>query len=165
MGRRPTKAANNPFCQARLAAGEWNEKFYSKEYAAELLHISAGQLQDYELGITKCIPPDNILRMADIYNAPELRNMYCREMCPLGEDTPKVEVEDLDRIVIRIISSLRRIGQTEESLLNIVEDGHITEEKKPELKKVIDHLDELSAIEQNLKIWVEKNLDWENDNA
>lgn len=58
MGRRPTKAADNPFCQARLHAAAYKEKFFSKEYAAEQLHISAGQLQDYELGITKCIPPE-----------------------------------------------------------------------------------------------------------
>lgn len=64
MGRRPTKAADNPFCRARLEAAKYNEKFFSKEYAAEQLHISACQLQDYELGITKCIPPDNILRRA-----------------------------------------------------------------------------------------------------
>ena len=97
MGRRPTKAADNPFCQARLRAAEYNEKFFSKEYAAEQLHISASQLQDYELGITKCIPPDNILRMADLYKAPELRNLYCREMCPLGGDVPVLELDDLDR--------------------------------------------------------------------
>lgn len=49
MGRRPTKAADNPFCKARLAAAKYDERLYSKEYAAELLHISASQLQDYEL--------------------------------------------------------------------------------------------------------------------
>lgn len=40
MARRPTKAADNPFCKARLEAAKYNEKFFSKEYAAEQLHIS-----------------------------------------------------------------------------------------------------------------------------
>lgn len=158
MARRPTKAASNPFCQARLEAAKYNEKFFSKEYAAEQLHISAGQLQDYELGITKCIPPDNILRMADLYNAPELRNMYCREMCPLGCDVPKLELEDLDRISVKALSSFRKMSAAKESLLDIVEDGIIVEDEMPELEKVMKTLDEVSGIAQSLRVWVEKNL-------
>lgn len=159
MGRRPTKAADNPFCRARLKAAEYNEKFFSKEYAAEQLHISAGQLQDYELGITKCIPPDNILRMADIYRSPELRNLYCREMCPLGSDVPVLELEDLDRITVKAMASLRKTAETKDILLDITEDGVISEEEKPELEKVLKNLDEISAIAQSLKVWAEKNLD------
>lgn len=159
MGRRPTKAADNPFCRARLKAAEYNEKFFSKEYVAEQLHISAGQLQDYELGITKCIPPDNILRMADVYRAPELRNLYCREMCPLGSDVPVLELEDLDRITVKAMASLRKTAETKDILLDITEDGVISEEEKSELEKVLQNLDEISAIAQSLKVWAEKNLD------
>lgn len=159
MGRRPTKAADNPFCQARLKAAEYNEKFFSKDYAAEQLHISAGQLQDYELGITKCIPPDNILRMADLYNAPELRNLYCREMCPLGHDFPKLELEDLDRITVKAMSTFRKMDESKESLLDITEDGIISEEEKPKMKKIMKNLDGLVAIALSLKVWAEKNLD------
>lgn len=158
MGRRPTKAADNPFCKARLEAAKYNERFFSKEYAAEQLHISAGQLQDYELGITKCIPPDSILRMADLYNAPELRNLYCKEMCPLGCDVPRVELEDLDRIAVRALSSFRKVMAAKEGLLDIVEDGVISLEERPELEKIMGTLDEVSSIAQSLKIWVEKNL-------
>lgn len=158
MGRRPTKAADNPFCQARIHAASYNEKFFSKEYAAEQLHISAGQLQDYELGITKCIPPDNILRMADVYNAPELRNLYCREMCPLGCDVPKLELDDLDRITVRAVANLRKMADVKELLLDITEDGFISEEERPDLEKILKMLDEVSSIAQSLKIWAEKNL-------
>lgn len=158
MGRRPTKAADNPFCRARLQAAAYNEKFFSKEYAAELLHISAGQLQDYELGITKCIPPDSILRMADLYNAPELRNLYCREMCPLGYDVPKLEIEDLDRITVKALFTFRKLAESKEILLDITEDGEISENEKPDFETVMKCLDEVSAIAQSLRIWAEKNL-------
>ena len=158
MGRRPTKAADNPFCRARLQAAVYNERFFSKEYAAEQLHISAGQLQDYELGITKCIPPDSRLRMADLYNAPELRNLYCKEMCPLGCDVPRVELEDLDRIAVKALSSFRKVIAAKEGLLDIVEDGIVSPEERPELEKIMATLDEVSSIAQSLKIWVEKNL-------
>ena len=158
MGRRPTKAADNPFCKARLEAAKYNEKFFSKEYAAEQLHISAGQLQDYELGITKCIPPDSILRMADTYNAPELRNMYCREMGPLGCDAPKLELEDLDRISLKALSYFRKMAAAKEKLLDIVEDGVVTEDERPDLDEVMNILDEVASIAKSLRVWVEKNL-------
>ena len=158
MAKRPTKAADNPFCRARLEAAKYNEGFYSKEFAAAHLHISVSQLQDYELGITKCIPPDSILRMADLYNAPELRNLYCKEMCPLGCDVPTVELEDLDRIAVKALSSFRKISAAKEGLLDIVEDGIISSDERPELNKILETLDEVSSITQSLKVWVEKNL-------
>lgn len=86
MGTNPTKAADNIYCKCRKEAAKYNDKLNSREGAAELLGISASTLADYELGITKIIPADAILRMADLYNAPELRNHYCKYSCPLGQD-------------------------------------------------------------------------------
>lgn len=158
MGRRPTKAAANPFCQARLSAAQYNERLYSKEGAAEFLGVSVSTLSDYELGLTKIVPPDMIVKMADLYNAPELKNTYCREMCPLGYDTPKVDVQDLDRISIRALSTFRKLGQTKELLLDITEDGVIDESEKADMQKILETLEELESVAQNLKIWVKKNL-------
>lgn len=158
MGRKPTKAASNPFCQARLAAAHYNERLFSKEGAAEFLGISVSTLSDYELGITKIVPPDMVLKMADLYNAPELRNYYCREMCPLGEDVPVLELEDLDRITVRAMASLRKVAGMKESLLDITADGKITEDEKPELRRILTTLDEIASITQSLKVWTEKNL-------
>lgn len=159
MGRRPTKAANNPFCIARLNAAKYNERLFSKEGAAELLGVSTSTLSDYELGLTKIVPPDMVVKMADLYNAPELRNFYCREMCPLGFDVPVLELEDLDRITVKAMASLRKTAEMKGILLNITEDGVISEEEKPELKKILKMLDEVSTIAQSLKVWAEKNLD------
>ena len=97
--------------------------------------------------------------MADLYNAPELRNHYCRETCPLGRDMPVLELEDLDRITVRAMASLRKVAQTKESLLDITADGIITEDEKPELRKILETLDEVTAIAQSLKVWAEKNLE------
>lgn len=85
MGTNPTKAADNIYCKCRKEAAKYNDKLNSREGAAELLGISASTLADYELGITKIIPADAILRMADLYNAPELRNHYCKYSCPLAD--------------------------------------------------------------------------------
>lgn len=158
MGTNPTKAADNVYCRYRKAAAMYNDKLNSREGAAELLGISQSTLADYELGITKIIPADSIMRMADLYNAPELRNYYCRNCCPLGGEVPKVEMEDLDRISIRALSTFRKIGETKELLLDIIEDGVISEDEKGDLNKVLENLEELEQIAQSLKLWVKKNL-------
>lgn len=158
MGRRPTKAADNPFCIARLEAAKYNEKLFSKEGAAELLGVSVSTLSDYELGITKVVPPDMVLKMSDLYNAPELENYYCTSVCPLGRDIPKADLADLDRISIKTLSTFRKLTETKELLLDITEDGVIDESEKPALDKILGALDELEQVAQSLKLWVKKNL-------
>jgi transcriptional regulator with XRE-family HTH domain len=158
MGRRPTKAADNPFCKARLEAARYNDRLFSKDGAAELLGISVSTLSDYELGITKVVPPDMVLKMADLYNAPELRNYYCRELCPLGGDMPVLELEDLDRISIKAFAVFRKLNEAKDLLLDITEDGMIDESEKPQLEKILGTLDELEHVAQSLKVWVKKNL-------
>lgn len=158
MGRRPTKAADNPFCKARLEAARYNDRLFSKDGAAELLGISVSTLSDYELGITKVVPPDMVLKMADLYNAPELRNYYCRELCPLGGDMPVLELEDLDRISIKAFAVFRKLNEAKDLLLDITEDGVIDESEKPQLEKILGTLDELEHVAQSLKVWVKKNL-------
>ncbi len=103
--------------------------------------------------------PEEVHLMADLYNAPEIRNYYCREMCPLGGDIPVLELEDLDRITVKVMASLRKVAEMKESLLDITADGIITEEEKPELRKILATLDEITSIAQSLKVWTEKNLD------
>lgn len=158
MGRRPTKAANNPFCKARLMAAEYNERLYSKEGAAELLGVSVSTLSDYELGLTKIIPPDMVVKMSNLYNAPELENYYCTNMCPLGCNIPKVDVEELDRISLKALSTFRKVEETRETLLDITADGVISEDEKADMQKVIENLEELEQVAQSLKLWVKKNM-------
>lgn len=158
MGRYPTKAADNMFCKARMEAAKYNGKLRSKEGAAEMLGVSTSTLSDYELGLTKNVPPDMVIKMADLYNAPELQNYYCTEMCPLGCDMPKTEIENLDRLTIRALSSFRKLEESKKILLDITEDGQIDESEKDMMADVLDNLKEISCITENLKIWAKKNL-------
>ena len=134
MSKFATKAAANMFCQARYEAAKSNERLSSREGAAEEIGIDRTRLARIELGST--IPyQEEVLLMADCYKAPELKGNYCREMCPLGKNMPKIENTGLDRISLRMLSSLKKINEAKESLLDITADGIISEEEKPELKK------------------------------
>ena len=157
MGTRPTKAKDNIFCKARLDAARYNDKLTSRAGAAEALgYASESTISDWELGIS--VPtPEAVLKMSDLYNAPELINTYCHNLCPLGWDIPEITAQDLDRISIKALSSFQKISKTKEELLDIVSDGIISEDEQPTLNKVLSSLDELNAVTQELKAWVTKN--------
>jgi len=158
MANVAAKTSSNVFYKARCTAATHNEQLSSREGAADIMSIDRGRLYRIESGIANPYP-EEVHMMADLYNAPELRNHYCRETCPLGRDMPVLELEDLDRITVRAMASLRKVAQTKESLLDITADGIITEDEKPELRKILTTLDEISAIAQSLKVWTEKNLE------
>lgn len=84
MGRDATKAAGNPWYQARKKAAEYDDRLCSRESAAEQLGMSVSSLADAELGNTKFMPVDKAVLMADRYNAPWLLNHYCLNECPIG---------------------------------------------------------------------------------
>ena len=157
MANLTAKTSSNIFYKARCEAATHNEQLSSREGAADYMSIDRGRLYRIESGIA--VPyPEEIRLMADLYNAPELENYYCRTMCPLGSEIPKAELADMDRITIRTLSTFRKIGETKEMLLDITEDGVIDENEKPQLEEILKNLEEVEAIAQSMKLWIKKNL-------
>lgn len=152
MGRQPTKAKGNPWCDARMLAAEYDDRLKSRERAAELLGISFSQLTDYELGNTKIVPPDSVMRMADLYRAPELKNYYCRNVCPMGADFPEVKDEGFDRTTIKALSLFSQITWIKERLLEIARDGQITDDEWADFDKILSVLEEIEGVSQELKV-------------
>ena len=157
MSNMTAETSSNAFYQARCAASVHNEQLRSREGAADILSIDRGRLYRIEKGLINPYP-EEVHLMADLYNAPELRNYYCTGMCPLGCEMPKADVVDLDRITVQALSSFRRLNETKEILLEIAEDGMITEDEKPDMQKVLNDLEELETVAQNLRIWAKRNL-------
>jgi len=164
MGQQPTKAADNVYCKYRKKAAAYNDRLNSREDAAVLLNISSASLADYELGIRR-VPVDIVIKMADLYNAPELRNEHCRCECPLGFATPEINVDNLDRISIQALASFSKINCMKEDLLTIVEDGIISEDEVPKLNRIVSTLEELEAISKSLKGYIEKHLERRKSNV
>lgn len=157
MSKYATKAGDNVFTIARYEAAKFNDRLKSREGASEELGIDKSRLARIELG-SKNPFPDEVLMMSDIYNAPELKCHFCREMCPLGKNFPKIEDAGLDRISLQAISSFRKISDAKELLLDITEDGVIDEHEREDLASIIETLDEINRISQSLKVWAKKNL-------
>ena len=157
MANVAAKTSANTFYKARCEAATHNEQLSSREGAADIMSIDRGRLYRIESGIANPYP-EEIRLMADLYSAPELENYYCTNMCPLGGDMPRIDVADIDRISIRALSTFRKIAETKEMLLDITEDGVITDDEKEDLNKVLKNLEELEQITQSLRMWVKKNL-------
>lgn len=157
MSNLTANTKSNVFYIARCEAATHNEQLSSREGAADIMSIDRGRLYRIESGIANPYP-EEIHLMADLYNAPELRNYFCKTICPLGEDIPKAEMVDLDRITVKTLSAVRKLGETKELLLDITEDGVIDESEKKDMEKVLRNLEELEQIAQNMKLWIKKNL-------
>ena len=141
---------DNVYFRSRKSAAKYNDKLYSREGAAELLGISSSTLSDYELGLTKTIPPDMVVKMADLYNAPDLCNRYCNRECPIGSRLNiSDEIPTLDRVVLKLVNVLDddNLNDIKKKLLSIAEDGKIT---KDELE-VIDEIEKrLSKVSRSI---------------
>ena len=154
MGREARKAAGNPWYEARKKAAEYDDRLCSREGAAERLGMSVSAVADAGLGLTKCMPVDKAVLMADLYNAPQLLNYYCLHECPIGcRHSISDEVVDIDRVTVKLLKGLRvdKLEEIKDSLLDIAEDGKITDDEKPELKEALDYLDSLAKTVSELK--------------
>ena len=104
--------------------------------------------------------------MADAYKAPELLNFYCRSSCPIGKRTaPKANVNDLDRLTIKLVYALEKSECVKSSILQIASDGQLTKSEELQFEEIIKFIGQLETISQEFKIWVAKNLLHQNPNT
>ena len=161
MGSGCMKDNENVYFRARKNAAIYNDKLYSREGASELIGVSSSTLADYELGVTKVVPVDKVVIMADLYNCPELKTGYCKHECPIGKTMPiATQVKSIEGIALRIIREFdsEKIKDMEQSMIDIAEDGIISDDEKPALEDILKRLDALSEVISEMKLVGEKAL-------
>ena len=166
MGKGCKKINENVYFRARKEAAKYNEKLYSREGASELLGLSVSTLADYELGATKVVPVDKVMLMADLYNCPELKAGYCKHECPIGKSMPvATEIHGLEGITLRLVKefNVKKIKQIKNELIDITEDGIISEDEKPRLRNVLKILDEMALAISEVRLVGEKVLKGDQD--
>ena len=145
----------NVYKSARKAASLHDGRLASREMAASLLDVSLSTLTGYENGVTKVVPVDKVMLMADLYNAPELMTGYCKHECPIGRNYPfATEQRSIEGIALRLIREFNpeKLKQLQESLIEIAKDGDVTQEEEEDLEDIIENLDELSVVISELKL-------------
>lgn len=145
--------------KARKQAVIYNGRFKSMEGASEFLCVSKDMLLNYESGLNP-VPVDMVCKMADIYNEPELLNHYCCNECPIGKRTvspiSKENINNIYKLSINIFQLLGQGTNMGKTLLNVVEDGIISDDEKPQIDYIVNNLKRLSGLTTDLIIALEK---------
>lgn len=146
---------DNIYFRCRKEAARHNDRLGSREGAAELLGLSVSTLANYELGITKIVPVDSVILMADLYQAPELRAHYCKHVCPLGAEMEiATSAGSIESIAVRM-ARLSKSGQLEsitDELLEIAHDGRVSGDERARLERLADSLADIALLAQEMKL-------------
>lgn len=155
MGKDSIKPNENIYFKCRKEASVWDERLCSRESAADLLGVSVSSLADYELGLTKVVPVDKVVLMADLYRSPQLKTMYCKNACPIGEClTVATEILGIETIVVRLLNNLEegKIKEVKMKLVQIAATGGITGENYHSIDNIMTYLDGLAKSISELKL-------------
>lgn len=162
MGFGYSKDNENVYFQARKKAAMYNDKLYSREGAADQLGLSSSTLADYELGITKVVPVDKVMLMADLYHAPELKQNYCKYECPIGREMPIATTsKGLSLSVLRFIKQFKpeNISKIKELFLDLTEDGFIDCCEVEDLKNLVKQLDDMAMVISEVRLMCQKVIE------
>ncbi|WP_302297022.1 helix-turn-helix domain-containing protein [Mitsuokella multacida] len=78
------ETSRNPYYKARIHAAEKDTAYESRLSAGAVVGISSTRLYQIERGLQEP-HRDELIVMADAYDAPELLEHYCECVCPVGE--------------------------------------------------------------------------------
>lgn len=151
--------SENIYFHCRKEAARHNDRLSSRGGAAEALGVSESTLAHYELGLTKNVPVDMVVMMAEVYNAPNLRNAYCKNECPIGRTMALATGQaTLEETTVHLLGSIapRQLESCAQSLLRIAQDGEITDQELEELGPILETLDRISKATSELHILVER---------
>ena len=148
------------YFSCRKSAARYNDALNSRAGAADNLNVSESSLRDYETGLTP-VPVDVVVRMADLYGAPELRASYCKNDCPIGRYNSRNisdEVKSISDITVSLICHVHeeKTKAAAKTLLRIASDGKVNEAEKEELRSVVETLEAVSRDVSDLRLLIEK---------
>ena len=153
MGRKSTRENKTIYQKLR------EENDLTREKAAELLEfISEDRLERIENEKSEPAPED-VIRMAEVYKAPELCNYYCSHECPIGRKYgPPIEMTELPAIILETVASLNAVYPLTNRLIEISRDEQISEDESPDFSNIQENLEKVSLAIEALQLWVEKEV-------
>ena len=153
MGRASTKENKSIYQITR------EELKLTREKASDMTcFMSAEHIEKIENGKIN-IQPDDVMALAQCYKAPKLCNYYCSNECPIGQKyVPEIQIKDLAQITIETLNSLNRINREKDRLLEIIEDGEVTDDEIADFVSIKKTLDKISLSVDTLQLWVDQAI-------
>lgn len=141
---------------ARKRAAEHNSLLNSCDTAQDVVHIERTRLLSIERG-QKLPYPEEIVAMAQAYDAPELCDDFCTAHCPIRAGRTPLQHEDLNRISAQLMSALYFLQSANDMIFGILEDGAVTPDELDAFRKALQLLGKVSYSTQSLELWAKKN--------
>lgn len=159
MGREPTIAKGNIYYEARVSASKKNKFCSNREDAALLININKCRIFNIESGKADAYP-EEVIKMAEVYEAPYLIGHYCKNVCPIGKKYGcNFSLEDDSNMCntsIMLVNSLNKANNTKDVLLKILEGGKINDDEIEMADEAITALAKITKDAINLRIEIEK---------
>lgn len=155
MPRKSIKENKSAYQLAREECG------YTREKASELMEnlISPEKLEKIENGRLQSITPEDVWILSRCYKKPELCNYYCTHECAIGEKTmPEVKSKEIAQIAVETLNSLNKLNREKDRLLEIVEDGKITEDEIEDFVNIKKTMDRISLSVATLQLWIDNTI-------
>ncbi|MBR2576587.1 MAG: helix-turn-helix transcriptional regulator, partial [Firmicutes bacterium] len=131
----------------------------SREKASDLLEvIPPERIERIENG-KYTAHPDEVIRMAEKYQAPELCNYYCSNECEIGRQyVPEIKIKDLAQIVLEMLASLNSIEKRRDRMIEITADGRIEKDEVEDFVRIQEDLERISVTVETLQFWAEQKI-------
>lgn len=102
--------------------------------------------------------PDEILAIARAYKCPALINYFCTHDCEIGDEhIREVQPKELSQIAIETLNSLNKLTQVKDRLLEIVEDGVISEDEYEDFHSIKMNLEKIAGAVESLQLWLNES--------
>ncbi len=136
-----------------------DDKGLSRDKASELLEcINTERLERIETGKSD-LRPEEVLIMADKYQMPDICNYYCSHDCPIGKKyVPHIEMRSLEGIVLEMLTSVNKVHQNQERLMEITFDGKISKSEIEDFIDIQEQLERISITVQSMQLWAKKKI-------
>lgn len=103
--------------------------------------------------------PEEVYHMSLVYKMPELCNYYCTHQCGIGKKSvPEIKMKDLSQIILGMLASLNSMQRKQERLIEITEDGEISDEELKDFVYIQKELDRITMTVNTLRLWSEQQL-------
>lgn len=153
MGKKSVKKNKKPY---QLRREELN---LSREQASELLE-SIQPERIFRIENEVSLPqPEEVMIMAEKYKMPDLCNYYCSNECPIGQQyVPEIKIEDLSKIVLKMVAALNAASKEKDRLIEITVDGTIDADEIKDFVCIQDELENISVTVEALQLWAERMI-------
>ena len=157
MSRTATVAKGNIYYEARVMSQ--NPKCSNRVTASELLGMNKERLFFIETDQREAYP-EEALKMSELYKDEKIITHFCNNICAIGRKFGcKVIHNDVSNVYkssVIFIQSLKQAERAKDKILEILEDGEISDDELASVQECIVELQKIMSDILNLKLALEK---------